>query len=711
MLRYSSLFLLILLFGSVACIAQDDQSESPYFLMPTEEAAESFPLKSTAVDARITGPIADITVTQVYGNNGDELLEAIYVFPASTRAAVYHMEMHIGERIIKAEIQKKQEARKIYEEAKAEGKRASLLEQHRPNVFQMNVANIMPGEEIKVVMKYTEFMLPQDQLYTFVYPTVVGPRYTGEKQTSYAAQPYTHSGEEPSYTYNISVDLHMPIPVQHVSSKSHKVATGQQTVNDYTVRLKKEELFGGNRDFILEYSLAGGAVAAGAMTYERNGEQFFLCQIEGPQLTPSSKIVPREYIFIVDISGSMQGYPLTVSKKLLQDLLSGLENTDKFNVHFFAGSSWKLSEKSIEVNEANIQYALKKIDELSGGGGTNMLGAIQNAMADKKARGYSRSFVIVTDGYVSVGKEAFDYVENNLGKANFYAFGIGSSVNRELIEGLAHIGQGKPYIATSQDDAAEVASQLKEYIQYPMMTDIKIDAQNADLYEVMPKHIPDLMAGRPIYFFGKYEGNEVPTFEIKGTQDKKDFEKTLVPSSTRTGAALPYLWARETIKMMDDYGIVNARGDTEERITELGLAYNLLTTYTSFVAVDHEVVADGKIRRVNQPLPLPQNVSNSAIGFEIELTELCSDGCKMTFDVTVEMDDSNKVMAVEYAIEAILKRSPELARMMLVGDYGLRFGNAAAIKEDWLRSILSELRVLALLNEDDFLIIKIALLP
>ncbi len=709
MLRSTASILVFILIGFLSTQAQD-QSESPYFLMPTEESVDLFPLRSNHVTASISGPISDVTVTQVYGNEGDQPIEAIYVFPASTRAAVYYMEMHVGNRIIKAEIQKKQEARKMYEEAKEEGKRASLLEEHRPNVFQMNVANILPGEEIKVVMKYTEFMLPQDQLYTFVYPTVVGPRYTGEKAASFAAQPYTKSGVMPAYTYGIDVSLHMPVPVQHVSSKSHKVTTGQSTSKDYSISLKPEERFAGNRDFILEYSLAGGAVASGAMTYERDGEKFFLCQIEGPQLQESSKIVPREYIFIVDISGSMQGYPLSVSKKLLTDLLSGLNATDKFNVHFFAGSSWKLSDKSIEVNAFNIQYALQKIDELSGGGGTNMLGAIQTAMSDKKARGFSRSFIIVTDGYVSVEKEAFDYIENNLGKANFFAFGIGSSVNRELIEGLAHIGRGKPYIATDESDAHAVAGKLKEYIQYPMMTDIKIDAHNADLYDVMPKNIPDLMAGRPIYFFGKYEGNEVPTFEITGTQGKSDFESKVTPSSSRTGAALPYLWARETIKMMDDYGLVNRRGNTEERITELGLKYNLLTKYTSFVAVDHEVVTDGKSKKVNQPLPLPLHVSNNAIGFEIELTDLCWEGCKMTYDITVEMDDPTKALAVEYAIEAILLRSPELARQLTVGEYTLKFGNATSANESWLREILTQLVALGMLKENDLLTIRVKLL-
>ena len=165
----------------------EDRTLSPYFIVVSDNPdTDRLPLKSTSAAVNISGVIADVLVTQVYKNDGKKPLEAIYVFPASTRVAVYGMKMTIGKRVIEAKINRRDEARKEYEKAKEAGKSASLLEQQRPNVFQMNVANIMPGDEIKVELKYTELLIPTDRVYEFVYPTVVGPRYSNQKAGSAA---------------------------------------------------------------------------------------------------------------------------------------------------------------------------------------------------------------------------------------------------------------------------------------------------------------------------------------------------------------------------------------------------------------------------------------------------------------------------------------------------------------------------------------------
>ena len=655
---------ILIIISSVIAFGQYQPSESPYFHITSESTEESFPLLSTKADVSISGPIANVKITQVYQNNGTIPIEATYVFPSSTRAAVHHMQMTIGERVIVAEIKEKKQARKVYEEAKQSGRRASLLEQHRPNVFQMNVANILPGETIEVEMAYTEFMIPEDQQYTFVYPSVVGPRFTGhpnpEQGQAFANQPHTKKGIGASYDYDIDVKLDMSIPVADVNCKSHKTHIDYWPNHVTTVDLDTRDETRGTKDFILKYSLAGEKIATGIQTYEMGDEKFFLCQMEAPSMDWNPEISPREYIFIVDVSGSMKGYPLDVSKELMKNLLGGMRSIDKFNIMFFAGSAFALSDQSIVANRKNIKMAFDKMDSQSGGGGTRLLPAMKRAMGYPKLDGYSRSFVIVTDGYVTVEDEAFEMIHNSLNDANFFAFGIGNSVNRHLIEGMAHVGRGEPFIVTEPKYARQEATRLQKYITNPMLTDIEIVSDGVTLYDLIPESVPDLMAARPVYFFGKYKNAERrASISIKGKRGNSDFSSTIPLYESKPSESLPYLWAREKIRLNEDFNINRTDTKRVEEITELGLKYNLLTKYTSFVAVDDTPVVEvgTKSRAVKQPLPMPQGVSNSAIGFEMEIGDIVDlDGNVKVIDIDVVCKDVFTKQIIESILAIEMKK-------------------------------------------------------
>ena len=234
---------------------------------------DQLPLKATSALVNISGVIADVTVTQVYKNEGMKAIEAIYIFPASTRAAVYGMKMVIGKRVIEAKIKKRDEARRDYEQARDQGKSASLLEQQRPNVFQMNVANIMPGDEIKVELKYTELLIPTDRVYEFAYPTVVGPRYSNTKEAAaspsdkWVKNPYLHEGEKPTYSFDIVVNIAAGMPIKELTSTSHKVNATYTSPSTAKVVLDKSDKSGGNRDYILRYRLAGDKIAIRASAF------------------------------------------------------------------------------------------------------------------------------------------------------------------------------------------------------------------------------------------------------------------------------------------------------------------------------------------------------------------------------------------------------------------------------------------------------------
>ncbi len=624
-------FLLVLTLVMVAAVSyaqpemDTERTCSPYFLIKGDSSdVDNFPLKSTRAEVNISGVIADVKVIQVYENQGKIPLEAIYVFPGSTRAAVYGMKMTIGERTILAEIREREQARQEYNAAKQAGQSASLLEQHRPNVFQMNVANILPSDLVTVELRYTELLIPQEAVYEFVYPTVVGPRFVEQPidktgaADQWTANPYLHQGEPPAYTFNIGVDIAAGLAIQDITCGSHRTDITYIRSDFAEVRLHPSEKHAGNRDFILKYRLAGNRIETGLLVFEGEKENFFLLMLQPPKQVTSSQIPPREYIFIVDVSGSMHGFPLNISKTLIKDLIGNLRPVDRFNVLLFAGGSSLMSEQSLPATRENIMQAVNIIDRQRGGGGTRLLPALKRALCLPKTQGYSRSVVIATDGYVAVENEAFDLIRNNLGHANMFTFGIGSSVNRHLLEGMARVGMGEPLIITRPEEALQKANQFRRLIASPVLTQVKVDFQGLEVYDVEPPSLPDVLEQRPVIVFGKWRGKLQGVISLQGITGDRSFFRELDVSSitpSKANSALRYLWARHRVALLSDYNRLEPQDDRVGEITRLGLSYNLLTAYTSFVAVDTRIrLQDGKPVTVKQPLPLPLGVSDYAVG-------------------------------------------------------------------------------------------------
>jgi len=622
------LTVLIVPFGTASRAQENDNADrtlSPYFFVKSDDTSiDQLPLKATSADVNISGVIADVLVTQVYKNEGRKSLEAIYIFPASTRAAVYGMKMTIGERVIVAKIDKREAARRQYEQARDSGRSASLLEQQRPNVFQMNVANIMPGDEIKVELTYTELLVPADGIYEFVYPTVIGPRYSNQSADNAPASehwvqnPYLRQGNAPTYSFDINAAVSAGLPIQELTCTTHKVKTTYEGPSIASVALDRTETNGGNRDYILRYRLAGDKIQSGLLLYEGEKEKFFLLMIQPPKRIRTADIPGREYIFIVDVSGSMYGFPLDISKKLLKDLIGNLRASDRFNVLLFAGGSSLLAEESLPATADNIARAITFIESQQGGGGTELLPALTRALALKRAEKFSRTVVIATDGYVTVEEEAFDLIRAHLHDANMFAFGVGSSVNRHLIEGMAHVGMGEPFVVTKPEEAPAAAQQCRTMIQSPVLTRGKVEFQGFDTYDVEPPSIPDVLAERPVIVFGKWRGHAQGKIKLTGLTGEGSYSETIKvkdAAPSKHNAALRYLWARHRITVLSDYNILRVDDKRVKEVTDLGLTYNLLTAYTSFVAIDNEVRnQDGKPTTVKQPLPLPQGVSDYAVG-------------------------------------------------------------------------------------------------
>jgi Ca-activated chloride channel family protein len=598
-----------------------DKTLSPYFVVEGgKPGVEAMPLESTHADVHITGVIADVVVTQTYRNDGDQTINAKYVFPASTRAAVYGMKMKIGSRVIDAKIKEREAARTEYEEAKKAGKTASLLEEDRPNVFSMNVANILPKDRINVELHYTELLVPTDGTYELVYPQVVGPRYVSEavphgSHDAFTAAPYTHAGTAPGYAFGVHVAINGGMELHDVSSPSNTIHTAFAADHKTaTVDLDTSTPEAGQRDFVLHYQLAGGDISQGLLTFQGAKESFFLMMVQPPRRPSLEQIVARDYVFIVDVSGSMSGFPLDTTKKLMRELLSRMRPTDTFNVELFSGATALYSHASVAATTKEIDRAIAWMDSASAGGGTELLPAIQTALDLPKPEGTSRSFVVVTDGYIAEEPAVFDEIRDHLTDANVFSFGIGSSVNRHLMEGIAKAGQGEPFIVLDAQTGEQAAAKFKNYVEQPVLTHVSVKMDGFDAYDVEPKVIPDVFAQRPVIVFGKYKGAPTGTFTLTGESGKGRFVSKLDVGATAPSAdnsALSYLWARNKISELSDFYNEDKNRDA---VVALGLQYNLLTKFTSFIAVEQLVRTTAGSTDVDQPVPMPAGVTDMAVG-------------------------------------------------------------------------------------------------
>lgn len=603
----------------------EDKTLSPYFIVIGENVSvDCFPLKETNVTTNVNGMIAETYVTQTYTNEGESPINAQYVFPASSETAVHGMKMQIGNQMVTAKIKEREEAKQEFEQAKSEGKSASLMEQQRPNVFTMDVSNIMPGDTAVIELHYTELITPVEGIYQFRFPTVAGPRYMSPSEdasadnNAWVETPYLSDGDTPPGKYSITVNLSAGVPITELTCKSHEINVVKNGESSAKVTLSNPDDYAGNRDFILKYKLTGDEVQSGLILSRDTKENFFMLTVQPPEHYEAEDIPAREYIFVLDVSGSMNGYPLDTAKVLIKDLVTNLRKDDTFNLILFSGASVQMSEKSVPATSENVDRAIRLIDKQTGAGGTSLTPAIEDALSIPREDSIARSIVVITDGYISGEQNVFDLINDNMDKASFFSFGIGSAVNDYLIKGIASAGLGESFIVTDSADAASTAQDFRTYIQTPLLTDIEIAYDGFETYDIEPAVPSTLFAKKPIVLFGKWKGEPAGTITITGKSGTQDYVQEIQVadvSSYEKGAALSYLWARMRLERLMDYGYSKDDPSVKDEVTQIGLTYSIMTPYTSFIAVIEEIRnPEAEAADVDQPLPLPLQVSNLAVG-------------------------------------------------------------------------------------------------
>lgn len=596
------------------------------------------PLKQTDVKVEISGFISRAVVTQEFANPFKEKIEAVYTFPLPQSAAVDDMTLVVGDRTVRGLIKRREEARAVYEAAREAGHVASLLDQERPNIFTQSVANIMPGEKVIVTISYVETLKYEEGSYEFVFPMVVGPRYipgaaTGKQGGGFAADTdrvpdasritpvVAQQGKRAGHDISIEVALDAGVPIDGLKSTLHEIDLEQPTNHSAVVRLKsKTEI--PNKDFILRYDAAGRQIEDAVLTHRSDSEDgFFTMILQPPERVTVRDVMPKELVFVLDTSGSMSGFPMEKAKETMKLALDGLYPQDTFNLITFSGDEHILFPQPVPATRENLAKAQAFLASRSGSGGTEMMKAIRAALDPSDAQDHVRIACFMTDGYVGNDMEIVSEIQKHP-NARVFAFGIGSSVNRFLLDKMAEHGRGEVEYVTLSDDGSAAAKRFHERIRNPLLTDISIDWSGLNVADVYPKRIPDLFSSKPVILSGRYSAGGRGVIKLKGRMSGRDFVREIpieLPDKESRHDVVATLWARTRIDdlMSQDYNGIqngNAREDIREAITQLGLNFRLMTQFTSFVAVEEMTVTDGGTpRKIDVPVEMPEGVSHEGV--------------------------------------------------------------------------------------------------
>lgn len=572
------------------------------------------PLLSTRVEANVSGPVAEVVVTQSFENPHQEPIDALYLFPLPADAAVDDMEMHVGTRVIRGRIRRRARARRVFEQARSEGRRAALLEQQRPNLFAQRVANIQPGERIEVRIRYVQ-QLPFDRgAYELVYPMMSAPRFDPADATAASREANTL---RVAASTTLSVQLDAGLPIHDISTPGHQTVVSREGSRAH-VRLSDEAQT--ERDFVLSYAVGGDTPDATVLAHRPGDEAAdgdahgYFSLIVAPPATPdAAQVTARDITFVIDNSSSMRGAPMDHARGVVQRIVDQLGERDTFNLVRFSDRVEVASTRPLTAGAEDRALARTWLRETRPVGSTLMVPAIERALtlANREPSTSSQAaerlpvVVLLTDGYIANEPEVFRAVASHLGRARLYPVGLGSAVNRFVLERAAEMGRGDVVVGLLSESSEAIAERVATRVERPLFTDVTIDWGDLDVSDVYPSRTPDLFAGRPLVLRGRFERGGESQVRIRGTMAGERYERVIAvqlptptaapaastnttgtPSARGAHRAQATLWARAAVH--DRMNSIYLRDDPAliEEITQLGLRHHMVTQWTSFVAVD-----------------------------------------------------------------------------------------------------------------------------
>lgn len=596
------------------------------------------PLKHTDVKASVSGFISQVSVTQQFVNPYSEKIEAVYVFPLPEDAAVNDFLMKVGDRTIRGIIRERGEAERIYAAAREQGYAASLLTQERPNIFTQKVANIEPGKSIDISITYFNTLAYRDGAFEFVFPMVVGPRFNppvseGERAIGMGGEgvgavprgavhssgqttevQYLRPGERSGADIAVELTIDAGMKIESVRSATHAVNVARESLTRARVTLGRSDRIP-NRDLVVRIGVAGSDVRTGIVRQETKDGEYFAMMVVPPARLEQVRRGAIEWVFVVDCSGSMDGYPLTKAKECVARGLSKLRDGDSFQIIRFAAEAGLFAKAPVAATTQNIRRGTAWVNGLNSMGGTYMIEGVRAALTYPHAAGRERVVCFLTDGYIGNERDILREIRTLLGPSHIFSFGVGTSVNRYLMDSMARIGRGAVAYVGPQDNVADAMDPFFDRVTHAAMTNVRIDFEGCEVADVYPRRLPDLYVGRPIMVMGRLprgaETGQVRVLgSILGDRGVRDAELSAAwPERARRDSAIGALWARGRIAYLSEEMLGGDAAELRGAVLNTALVHNLVSQYTAFVAVDSMTRTQGDHgTTVVVPVPMPEGV-------------------------------------------------------------------------------------------------------
>lgn len=572
------------------------------------------PIYETSVKAEINGLVVEVGVQQKYSNPFNKKIEIEYVFPLPENAAISDFVMVIGERKIRGFIREKEEAKQIYDSALKSGLKAALMTQERENVFKQKIANVEPFKHIQINIQYFYNLNLQDGEYQFVFPTVVGPRYFPKVDDSvfgpdFNATSVRYTNKEIDHRVNVDLVFSKEFEKYNIICKSHqtqKINLENGRVHLLGLQLKPD------KDIVIKITPNEADLTSQLLSQKTEKGEFFALSVM-PSNLPKSTLqkLEQEVVFVLDCSGSMNGWPLSRAKKMVEHGLKRLNENDSFQLIQFSNTAKTFSRIPVAATVENKVKALEYLENMNSSGGTEMIQGIKAALNYPQTN-RERIIMFMTDGFIGNESDILKEVYSNIGKSRIFSFGIGSSVNRYLLKELAIAGRGGVAYIMEDKDAREEVGLFFDRMAKPVLKDVTIDWKDWVVTDVYPNSISNLYYGMPKLITGKILKRGVQSPEIIGLQSdqKSIIEINLVNVQSTKKSCLEKIWARNQISMCSR--LYESGGDQEKLnkdILNISLDYQVLSQFSAFLALDAlEVVSDrGQNIKAPSVLPLPNN--------------------------------------------------------------------------------------------------------
>jgi Ca-activated chloride channel family protein len=594
------------------------EAQSGTLLFKSKDGGETFAVlrQSTDVTIRVSGIVARAIVRQTFRNPHDDWYEGIYVFPLPENAAVDHLKMRIGDRVVQGVIKEKAAAKAAYEQAKAGGQRAALLEQERPNLFTSSVANIGPREEITVELEYQQTLRYDNGHFSLRFPTVLTPRYSPGGVPDAARitppLPLTGSLDEPLNPLTLNVVLDAGVPLAAVDSPYHEVKVKEVDAQRREIHLEGKAW--ATRDFELTWTpVATQQPQAALFTEQKDGKTYGLLMVM-PPAAAAVKSLPREVIYIIETSGSMEGASIVQAREALQMAVERLGANDTFNVIEFNSYAKALFEDARPASRNNIATAVNWVKQLRAQGGTEMALALNLALNGKESPDRVRQVIFLTDGAVGNEEQLFKLIAEKLGDSRLFTVGIGSAPNSHFMSKAAQTGRGTFTYIGKVEEVKEKMATLFAKLESPVLKGVQVVWPQSQV-EAWPQRVPDLYLGEPIVVSAALNSANGEV-KLSGLNGDAPWQTTLTLATAHTGAGMGVLWARGKIEALTD-GLREGKSEDDVRpaVVQVALAHHLISKYTSLVAVDQTPArrVDDLLKSGAVPVNLPDGAVQAAI--------------------------------------------------------------------------------------------------